>query len=143
MKEVTMAMNIIIVGGGKVGTSLALLLLEKGYAVKVIEAERERISRLQQDLPANVVVLGNGTDPVVLEATGILGVDVVAATTGQDETNLVVTSLARFVFNVPRTVARVNNPKNAWMFTPVMGVDVAVNQADLMASLIAKESVTE
>ena len=136
-------MKVIIVGGGKVGTSLALLLLEKGYAVKVIEAERERISRLQQDLPANVVTLGNGTDPVVLEATGILGVDVVAATTGQDETNLVVTSLARFVFNVPRVVARVNNPKNAWMFTLVMGVDVAVNQADLMARLIVRESVTE
>lgn len=138
-----MAKKIIIVGGGKVGTSLALLLLEKGYAVKVIEAERERISRLQQDLPADVVALGNGTDPVVLEAAGISGVDVVAATTGQDETNLVVTNLARFVFNVPRVVARVNNPKNAWMFTPVMGVDVAVNQADIMARLIAKESVTE
>jgi trk system potassium uptake protein TrkA len=138
-----MAMKVIIVGGGKVGTSLALLLLEKGYNVKVVEAAREKISRLQQDLPADVVALGNGTDPVVLEAAGILGVDVVAATTGQDETNLVVTNLARFVFNVPRVIARVNNPKNAWMFTPVMGVDVAVNQADLMASLIAKESVTE
>ncbi len=138
-----MAMKIIIVGGGKVGTSLALLLLEKGYNVKVVEAAREKISRLQQDLPADVVALGNGTDPVVLEAAGILGVDVVAATTGQDETNLVVTNLARFVFNVPRVVARVNNPKNAWMFTPVMGVDVAVNQADLMARLIAKESVTK
>jgi len=138
-----MAMKVIIVGGGKVGTSLALLLLEKGYGVKVVEAAREKISRLQQDLPADVVALGNGTDPVVLEAAGILGVDVVAATTGQDETNLVVTNLARFAFNVPRVVARVNNPKNAWMFTPMMGVDVAVNQADLMASLIAKESVTE
>jgi trk system potassium uptake protein TrkA len=136
-------MKIIIVGGGKVGTSLALLLLEKRYNVKVIEAAREKISRLQQDLPADVVALGNGTDPVVLEAAGILGVDVVAATTGQDETNLVVTNLARFAFNVPRVVARVNNPKNAWMFTPMMGVDVAVNQADLMARLIAKESVTE
>jgi trk/ktr system potassium uptake protein len=138
-----MAMKVIIVGGGKVGTSLALLLLEKGYSVKVIEAAREKISRLQQDLPADVVVLGNGTDPVVLEAAGISGVDVVAATTGQDEANLVVTNLARFAFNVPRVVARVNNPKNAWMFTSMMGVDVAVNQADLMAGLIAKESVTE
>jgi trk system potassium uptake protein TrkA len=138
-----MAMKVIIVGGGKVGTSLALLLLGKGYSVKVIEAARERISRLQQDLPADVVASGNGTDPVVLEAAGILGVDVVAATTGQDETNLVVTNLARFVFSIPRVVARVNNPKNAWMFTPMMGVDVAVNQADLMASLIAKESVTK
>jgi len=138
-----MATKVIIVGGGKVGTSLALLLLEKGYSVKVVEAAREKISRLQQDLPADVIALGNGTDPVVLEAAGILGVDVVAATTGQDETNLVVTNLARFAFNVPRVVARVNNPKNTWMFTPMMGVDVAVNQADLMASLIAKESVTE
>jgi trk system potassium uptake protein TrkA len=138
-----MAMKVIIVGGGKVGTSLALLLLEKGYAVKVIEAEKESISRLQQDLPTDAVALGNGTDPAVLEAAGVRGMDVVAATTGQDETNLVVTNLARFVFNVPRVVARVNNPKNVWMFTPVMGVDVAVNQADLMARLIAKESATK
>ena len=138
-----MAMKVIVVGGGKVGTSLALLLLGKGYTVKVIEAQKERIPQLQKDLPANAVASGNGTDPVVLEAAGILGVDVVAATTGQDETNLVVTNLARFAFNVPRVVARVNNPKNAWMFTPMMGVDVAVNQADLMAGLIAKESVTE
>jgi len=138
-----MAMKVIVVGGGKVGTSLALLLLGKGYAVKVIEEQKEKISQLQKDLPANAVTSGNGTDPVVLEAAGILGVDVVAATTGQDETNLVVTNLARFAFNVPRVIARVNNPKNAWMFTPMMGVDVAVNQADLMASLIAKESMTE
>lgn len=138
-----MAVKVIVVGGGKVGTSLALLLLEKGYTVKVIEAQKEKIPQLQKDLPANAVASGNGTDPVVLEAAGISGVDIVAATTGQDETNLVVTNLARFAFNVPRVIARVNNPKNAWMFTPMMGVDVAVNQADLMASLIAKESATE
>lgn len=138
-----MVVKVIIVGGGKVGTSLALLLLEKGYTVKVIEAQKEKIPQLQKDLPANAVASGNGTDPVVLEAAGILGVDIVAATTGQDETNLVVTNLARFAFNVPRVIARVNNPKNAWMFTPMMGVDVAVNQADLMASLIAKESAAE
>jgi trk system potassium uptake protein TrkA len=53
--------------------------------------------------------------------------------------NLVITSLARFEFRVPRTIARINNPKNAWMFTPDMGVDVALNQADLMAHLIAEE----
>ena len=138
-----MAVKVIVVGGGKVGTSLGLLLLQKGYTVKVIEAQKEKIPQLQKDLPANAVASGNGTDPVVLEAAGILGVDIVAATTGQDETNLVVTNLARFAFNVPRVVARVNNPKNAWMFTPMMGVDVAVNQADLMATLIAKESTTK
>jgi len=59
--------------------------------------------------------------------------------TGRDETNLVVTNLSRFEFNVPRTIARVNNPKNDWMFTEDMGVDVALNQADLMVHLILEE----
>ena len=134
-----MAMTVIIVGGGKVGTYLASLLLAEGYQVKVIEVRHEEMARLQQDLPAETAVHGSGTDPNVLEATGIRRADVVAAVTGADETNLVVTSLARFEFGVPRTIARVNNPKNAWMFTPEMGVDVALNQADLMAHLIAEE----
>jgi trk system potassium uptake protein TrkA len=86
-----------------------------------------------------MIMLGNGTDPTVLEAAGIRQANVVAAVTGADETNLVVTSLARFEFNVPRTIARVRTPKNAWMFTPAMGVDVALNQADLLAHLIAEE----
>ena len=85
------------------------------------------------------MTLGSGTDPNVLEAAGIRQASVVAAVTGDDETNLVVTSLARFEFDVPRTIARVNNPKNAWMYTPEMGVDVALNQADVMAHLIAEE----
>jgi trk system potassium uptake protein TrkA len=63
----------------------------------------------------------------------------IAAGTGSDETNLVVCSLARLEFKVPRVIARVNNPKNAWLYTPEMGVDVALNQADLLAHLIAEE----
>jgi len=134
-----MAMNVIIIGGGKVGTYLASLLLTEGHRVRLLEARREELPRLQRDLPAEAVVLGNGTDPNVLEAVGIRQASVAAAVTGDDETNLVVTSLARFEFNVPRVIARVNNPKNAWLFTPAMGVDVALNQADLMARLIAEE----
>lgn len=132
-------MNVIIVGGGKVGAYLTGLLLSGGHRVKVIEARRKETSRLQHDLPRDVVVLGSGTDPDVLEAAGIHNADVVAAVTGEDENNLVATSLARYEFHVPRTIARVNNPKNAWMFTPDMGVDVALNQADLMGHLIAEE----
>jgi trk system potassium uptake protein TrkA len=75
----------------------------------------------------------------VLEVAGIRQTQVVAAVTGADETNLVITSLARFEFHVPRTITRVHTPKNAWMFTPAMGVDVVLNQADLMAHLIAEE----
>ena len=134
-----MAMNVIIIGGGKVGTYLASLLLTEGHRVRLLEARREELPRLQRDLPAEAVVLGNGTDPNVLEAVGIRQASVAAAVTGDDETNLVVTSLARFEFDVPRVIARVNNPKNAWLFTPAMGVDVALNQADLMARLIAEE----
>ena len=75
-------------------------------------------------------------------SANLRGVDkalVLAAVTGSDETNLVITSLARFEFNVPRIIARVNNPKNAWLFTPEMGVDVALNQADILAHLVAEE----
>ena len=61
------------------------------------------------------------------------------AVTGSDETNLVITSLARYEFNVPRIIARINNPKNAWLFTNDMGVDVALNQADILAHLVAEE----
>jgi trk system potassium uptake protein TrkA len=132
-------MNVMIIGGGKVGTYLASLLLTGGHQVKLIEIRKEEIPHLQNDLSRDVVILGNGTDPNVLESAGIYNAQVVAVATGADEVNLVVTSLARFEFQVPRTIARINNPKNAWMFTPDMGVDVALNQADLMAHLIAEE----
>jgi trk system potassium uptake protein TrkA len=132
-------MFVMIIGGGKVGTYLANLLKGEGYPVKLIENRREEMERLKAELTSEIAVWGNGTDPNVLEAAGIRTADVVAAVTGADEINLVVTSLARFEFGVPRIIARVNNPKNAWMFTPEMGVDVALNQADLMGRMIAEE----
>ena len=61
------------------------------------------------------------------------------AATGSDETNLVITSLGKFEFNVPRVIARINNPKNAWLFTADMGVDVSLNQSEILASLSAEE----
>lgn len=132
-------MYVIIVGGGKVGAYLATLLLGSGNRVKVIEERRENIPALQRELPVEAVVQGSGADPLVLEAAGIRQANVVAAVTGADETNLVVAGLAHAEFCVPRVIARVNDPKNAWMFTPKMGVDVALNQADLLAHLIAEE----
>jgi trk system potassium uptake protein TrkA len=97
------------------------------------------LAHLEKELPAAILHLGSGADPTLLEVLGIQQADVVAAVTGQDETNIVVANLARFVFGVPRVIARVNHAKNGWMFTPQMGVDVAVNQADVMAHLIAEE----
>jgi trk system potassium uptake protein TrkA len=132
-------MYVIIVGGGKVGAYLATLLLAGGERVRLIEERREDIPQLQHQLPLESVQQGSGTDPLVLEAAGIRQAQVVAAVTGSDETNLVVASLARFEFGVKRVIARVNDPRNAWMFTPKMGVDVSLNQADILAHLIAEE----
>ena len=131
-------MKVMIIGGGKVGTYLANYLLSEGHDVRLIELRPEEKPRILLDVPEKAIYLGNGTDPDVLEAAGIRKMDVIAAVTGQDEVNLVATSLARFEFMVPRTIARTNHPKNAWMFTDVMGVDSAVNQADLIAALIAQ-----
>ena len=132
-------MNVIIVGGGKVGAHLASLLLDGHHRVKVIEPRAGEIRSLHKDLPGEILIPGSGTDSDGLEAAGVRVAEVLAAVTGTDETNLVATSLARFEFGVPRTIARVKDPRNAWMFTPVMGVDVALSQADLMAHLIAEE----
>jgi trk system potassium uptake protein len=132
-------MIVLIVGGGKVGATLATRLRAAQHQVKVIEMRHEHLEALQRDLPTEELVFGSGTDPGVLEAAAIRQAEIVAALTGADETNLVVTSLARFEFGVPRTIARVNNPKNAWLFTAEMGVDVALDQADLIAGMIMKE----
>jgi len=132
-------MKVIIVGGGQVGTYLASLLLKDGYSVKVVEKREKQLHNLFHDLPAETIVEGDFTDPKVLEAAGVHQADVVVATTPTDEGNLVVATLARFEFGVKRVIARVNNPKNTWMFTPEMGVDVALTEADLMAHVVAEE----
>jgi len=132
-------MDVIVVGGGKVGSYLASILLAEGHCTRIIEADSKEISRLKEEFSPDSLFSGSGSDPAVLEAAGIRNAGVVAAVTGIDEVNLVVTCLSRFEFRVPRTIARVKNPKNAWMFTPVMGVDVAVNQADLISRLIVEE----
>ena len=127
-------MFVVIVGGGTVGSHVARLLLEEGHEVRVIDNRHDVLVKLHRDLPAEVIHAGDGTDPLRLEQTGIRRAQVLAAVTGNDETNLVACSLARHEFNVPRIIARVNNPRNKWLFTPEMGVDVGINQADLMAS---------
>lgn len=126
-------MNIIIVGGGKTGRYLAPILTDGGSSVVVIDNRRETVRKFQEELPGQKVVFGNGTSPEVLEKSGIMTADVLIAATGSDEVNLVASTLAKMEYQVPRVVARVNNPKNSWMFNESMGVDVGINQADLLA----------
>jgi trk system potassium uptake protein TrkA len=132
-------MLVIVVGGGRTGSHLATLLHSQGHQVRLVEHRKPTLARLHRELPTEIIVEGEGTDPQVLESVGIKEAQVMAAVTDNDADNLVTASLARYHFNVKRVIARVNNPKNAWLFTNEMGVDVALNHADLMAKLIEEE----
>ena len=106
-------MKVIIIGGGQVGAYIAKLLLNDNCSVKVIENREIVVEKLKKILPLDTIVLGSGTDPNILESCGIAEADVVATVTGADETNLVASTIAKFEFDVPRVIARVNNPQNA------------------------------
>jgi trk system potassium uptake protein TrkA len=132
-------MYVIIAGGGRTGSHLAALLLGQGHEVRLIESRQSTLAILHRELPTEAVFEGNPTDPQTLAEAGIERANVIAAVTANDEDNLVIASLARFHYSVRRIIGRVNNPRNAWLFTPEFGVDVALNQADVMAKLIEEE----
>jgi trk/ktr system potassium uptake protein len=132
-------MYVIVVGGGNTGSYLAKLLLDGGQRVMIVEERPSVLEKLKLELPPEAIIQGDGSSPTVLEKAQVSRANVLAAVTGSDETNLVITSLARFEFNVPRVIARVNNPKNTWLFNSEMGVDVFLNQAEILAQLVAEE----
>ena len=132
-------MFVIIAGGGRTGSHLASLLIAQGHEVRLIEHRLDILVGLHRELPTEVVFEGDPTDPKTLLAAGIERAAVLAAVTNSDEDNLVISSLARNRFNVRRTIGRVNSPRNSWLFTPEFGVDVSLNQADVMAKLIEEE----
>ena len=132
-------MYVLIVGGGRTGSHLASLLLTGGYEVRVVEKRHEVLQNLHQELPTEVIYEGDGTDPQVLEAVDIRRAQVFAAVDNDDADNLMAAFLARRQFGVKRVIGRVNNPRNAWLFTEEFGVDVALNQADIMAKLIEEQ----
>lgn len=131
-------MFVVIVGGGLVGRHLAEGLMRDNHRVVVVEKSHEVAEQIARELGLKVIE-GDGDDPKVLEEAGTRGADVFIAVTGEDEDNLVACTLAKFEFLVRRVMARVNNPKNEWMFGKDMGVDIAVNQATLMAKLLEEE----
>lgn len=132
-------MYVIIIGGGRTGSHLASLLVLQGHEVCVMEHQPEILANLHHEVPTEIIYEGDGTDPQALESAGIRRADVVAAVSSDDADNLVAASLARQQYGVRRVIGRVNNPRNAWLFTPEFGVDVALNQADIMAKLIEEE----
>jgi trk system potassium uptake protein TrkA len=132
-------MNVLIAGGGRTGARLANLLLNQNYRVRLIENRQELLGYLHQELPTEVIYEGNPVDPAVLEAAGIREAHDVAAVTSNDSSNLVICYLAKTLFEVPRTIARVNNPNNAWLFNENFLVDMSLNSADVLAHLIEEE----
>ncbi|MFH1524362.1 MAG: TrkA family potassium uptake protein [Chloroflexota bacterium] len=132
-------MFVVIVGGGNTGSNVAKILLEGGHKVRVVEERPAVLEKLKNEIPSEYIIEGDGSSPTTLESSGVREANVLAAVTGSDEANLVITSLARFEFGVPRVIGRVNNPKNAWLFTSEMGVDVALNQAEILGRLVAEE----
>lgn len=132
-------MFVLIAGGGRTGARLANLLINQNYKVRLVENRRDLLAYLHQELPTEVIYEGNPVDPSVLEAAGIREVHAVAAVTNDDSANLSICYLAKTMFDVPRTIARVNNPNNAWLFDEHFKVDVSLNSADVLAHLIQEE----
>jgi len=136
-------MKVIIAGGGSVGRFIAQELSGASHDVTIIDSDRSLVSHYEgkSDTGSARWVAGDACDLGTLTAAGLTDADVVAAATGDDEDNLVVSLLAKQEFGVPRVVARVNNPKNEWMFTEMWGVDVSVSTPHLITGLV-QEAVT-
>ncbi|MHB8992522.1 MAG: potassium channel family protein [Chloroflexota bacterium] len=130
-------MYIVVVGGGKVGYYLTKELLEEGHEALVIERNPDRVDRIVEEL-GNVALKGDGCEVATLQDAGVGRSDVLVAVTGDDEDNLVSCQLAKNHFGVPRTIARVNNPKNEHIFR-LLGIDVTVSATSILMSVIEHE----
>lgn len=127
-------MKAVIVGGGKVGYYLFKTLREKHYDVVLVEREIDICNKIAEELDGEVIC-GDGTDPEVLKDVDIERAEVVAAVTGKDEENLVICQMAKINFNVNKTIARINNPKNRPIFK-ALGVDKTVCSTEVISNLI-------
>jgi trk system potassium uptake protein TrkA len=132
-------MFVLIAGGGRTATQLAQMLVKQNYQVRVVEHRRDVLGRVHRELPTEMIYEGNATEIETLEHAGIAQANVVAACMSDDEDNLAICYMARERFGTSRTIARINNPRNAWLFDEKFHVDVALNNAAIMASLIEEE----
>jgi len=127
-------MYIIIAGSGKVGYNLAKGLQSEGHEIVLIEKDKARFQELADEFGENVI-LGDASDGAILKHAGTNRCELLVAASGRDEDNLVICQLAKAVFLVPKTLARVNDPKNEALFT-MLGVDQTVNTTNMISALI-------
>jgi len=132
-------MYIIIVGAGKVGYHLARLLMTEGHGheVMLIEKDRAKVGLLSMEFH-DAIMEGDGSTVEALKEAGANRADVVVATTGNDEDNLVICQVAKLMFLRPRTIARVNNPRNEELFAG-LGVDASVSGTKLINAIIHEQ----
>ncbi len=130
-------MYIIIVGGGEVGFHLARILLNDGHEVLILEQDAARCERLCEEL-GEVVYRGDGCEAATLDSVGTGRADMLVAVTDGDEDNLVACQVAKHKFNVPRTIARITNPKNETIFE-MLGIDATVSSTNLILAHIEQE----
>ncbi|MCC9310663.1 TrkA family potassium uptake protein [Kitasatospora sp. RB6PN24] len=127
-------MRVAIAGAGAVGRSIAGELLENGHEVLLVDKNPNAIS--VERVPTAEWLLADACEITSLDEAALQRCHVVIAATGDDKVNLVVSLLAKTEYGVPRVVARVNNPKNEWLFNEAWGVDVAVSTPRLMSALV-------
>jgi trk system potassium uptake protein TrkA len=130
-------MYIIVVGAGKVGYYLTKSLLSEGEEVLVIEKDAAKAENIVNILNGTAIQ-GDGAEATTLSLAGVERADVVVAVTGHDEDNLVICQVAKHRFKVPRTIARVNNPRNRTIFDK-LGIDATVSATDLLLTLLQQE----
>jgi trk system potassium uptake protein TrkA len=128
-------MKVAIAGAGAVGTFIAADLKEAGHEVLLLEADPDVVARKRAEVDVTWVS-ADACELAALRRCGLETVDVVVAATGDDEDNLVISLLAKQEFAVPRVVARVNNPKNHWLFNESWGVDVAVSTPHQLSAMV-------
>lgn len=134
-------MYVVIVGGGKVGSHLAHEVVASGHTCTLIEKDAIRCEVLDESLSEFRVICGDGDEPYVLDDADARSCDALVAATGHDEDNLVVCLLGKIEYEVPLTVARINNPSNSWLFTEQFGVDVPVSNTAIMTEVLKKVSL--
>ncbi len=127
-------MKVAIAGAGAVGRSIARELVENQHQVSLIERNPGHFD--VEAIPAAQWLFGDACELSLLEAMHLEEFDVVIAATGDDKANVVLSLLAKTEFTVPRVVARVNDPRNEWLFDGAWGVDVAVSTPRMLASLV-------
>ncbi len=129
-------MKVAIAGAGNVGTYIAGDLHESAHEVLLIEQDPDVVARVRASLSGVDVVEADACEVTSLQHLKLETYDVVVAATGDDEDNLVISLLAKQEFAVPRVVARVNHPKNHWLFNESWGVDISVSTPHLLSALV-------